>query len=112
LIKIRGVEKETSFDLKWLGEHKDAVDKKKQSLFLKANTVLKRKDFNLNWNKALDQGGWVVGDDVRVELIIEANPTDATPAFSRFFLKKNEKIKEGALSLDSALNESPKKKFF
>lgn len=110
IVSMKGVEKETSFDLKWHGEHQDAVDKKKQSLFLKANTVLKRKDFKLNWNKALDQGGWIVGEDVRVELIIEANPTDATPAFSRFFLKRNEKIKEGALSLDNALENPPEKK--
>ncbi|MCR9205515.1 MAG: hypothetical protein NXH75_13110, partial [Halobacteriovoraceae bacterium] len=52
----------------------------------------------------------VVGEEVRLELIIEANPTDATPAFSRFFLNKNKKIKEGALSLNKALDSKPKKK--
>lgn len=106
LMEIRGVEKEVDFDLKWMGEHQDAVDKKKSSLFLKGNTILNRKDFDLNWNKALDQGGWVVGENVRVEIIVEANPTDATPAFSRFFLKKNSKIKKGALDLDKAITPS------
>lgn len=100
-LRLKDKEKSASFDLRWMGFHKDAVDKDKQSLFLRANTVLKRKDFGLNWNKALDQGGWVVGDDVRIEVIVEANPTDSRPAFSRFFLKKNPKVKEGALSMDS-----------
>lgn len=110
ILSMRGIKKETTFDLLWHGNHQDAVDKKKQSLFLKANSTIRRKDFGLNWNKALDQGGWVVGDEVRLELIIEANPTDATPAFSRFYLKKNPKIKKDALSLDRALESKPKKK--
>lgn len=31
-----------------------------------------RKDFGVNWNRALDQGGFVLGDDVEVVLSIEA----------------------------------------
>ena len=32
---------------------------------------LNRKDFGMNWNKALDNGGLVVGDDVAIRLEIE-----------------------------------------
>jgi polyisoprenoid-binding protein YceI len=35
---------------------------------LTATTTLNRKDFNINWNKALDGGGVVVGEDVKVTL--------------------------------------------
>lgn len=34
---------------------------------------LNRKDFNINWNRAIDQGGWLLGDDVDILIGIEAN---------------------------------------
>ena len=36
-----------------------------------ATTVINRKDFGLTWNKALEAGGWVVGDEVTIQLDIE-----------------------------------------
>lgn len=35
-----------------------------------------RKDFGLNWNKALDAGGVVVGDDVKLKAIIQAKKAE------------------------------------
>jgi len=37
-----------------------------------ATTTLNRKDFGIVWNKALDNGGYMLGDDVIVEINIEA----------------------------------------
>jgi polyisoprenoid-binding protein YceI len=37
-----------------------------------ANTTVNRKDFGLTWNAALETGGVVVGDEVRIELNVEA----------------------------------------
>jgi len=37
-----------------------------------AVTKFSRKDFGLTWNAALEGGGWVVGDNVTIELEIEA----------------------------------------
>lgn len=37
-----------------------------------AETVLNRKDFGLNWNVALEAGGWLVGDKVKVAIEVEA----------------------------------------
>jgi polyisoprenoid-binding protein YceI len=34
---------------------------------------LNRKEFNINWNRAIDQGGWLLGDDVDVIIGVEAN---------------------------------------
>ncbi|MBC8647793.1 MAG: YceI family protein [Thermoanaerobaculia bacterium] len=34
---------------------------------------LNRKDFNINWNRAIDQGRWLLGDDVDILIGIEAN---------------------------------------
>ena len=39
-----------------------------------ATTKLNRKDFGVNWNKTLDNGGLVVGDNVDIDLAIEAGP--------------------------------------
>ncbi len=37
-----------------------------------AHTTINRKDFGLTWNAALETGGVVVGDEVRIELNAEA----------------------------------------
>ena len=37
-----------------------------------ASTKLDRKEFGIVWNKALDQGGTLLGDDVQINLEIEA----------------------------------------
>ena len=37
-----------------------------------AHTEINRKDFDLNWNAPLEAGGFLVGDDVKIELAIEA----------------------------------------
>jgi polyisoprenoid-binding protein YceI len=39
-----------------------------------ATTTLNRKDFGLNWNKALEAGGVLVGDDVKVQIEAELIP--------------------------------------
>ena len=36
-----------------------------------ATTKINRKDFGLNWNKALETGGVVVGDEVTITLEVE-----------------------------------------
>ena len=37
-----------------------------------AEGIINRKDFGLNWNRNLDQGGVVVGDEVIIELDVQA----------------------------------------
>jgi polyisoprenoid-binding protein YceI len=37
-----------------------------------AHTTINRKDYGLTWNAALETGGVVVGDEVRIELNVEA----------------------------------------
>ena len=37
-----------------------------------AETVINRKEFGLNWNVALEAGGFLVGEDVRLVLEIQA----------------------------------------
>ena len=37
-----------------------------------ATTKIKRSDFGLTWNKALEAGGVVVGDEVAISIDVEA----------------------------------------
>jgi len=37
-----------------------------------ATAMINRKDFGLNWNRSLDQGGLLVGNEVNIELKIQA----------------------------------------
>lgn len=45
-----------------------------------AHTTINRKDFGLAWNAALETGGVVVGDEVRIELNVEALLAQDAPA--------------------------------
>lgn len=49
-----------------------------------ASTTISRKDFGLLWNKVLEAGGWVVGDEVKITLEIEMGrkPPEPEPAKS------------------------------
>jgi polyisoprenoid-binding protein YceI len=37
-----------------------------------AHTRIRRADWGLTWNKAIESGGWVVGDEIRIDLDLEA----------------------------------------
>jgi polyisoprenoid-binding protein YceI len=37
-----------------------------------ATTAINRKDFNVNWNRAIEAGGVVVGDEVKINIEVEA----------------------------------------
>jgi len=39
---------------------------------IKGSTVINRQDFNVTWNKTLDNGGFVVGNDVELVVEVEA----------------------------------------
>ncbi len=45
-----------------------------------ATTTVNRKDFNLTWNKALEGGGVLVGDEVKITLELELGKKEAAPA--------------------------------
>jgi polyisoprenoid-binding protein YceI len=71
---MHGVTKSVVLDVEFLGMGDVGVGG--QNLGTKAGfdatTTLHRKDFGINWNKTLDQGGLMLGEDVAVILHIEA----------------------------------------
>lgn len=72
-LTIRGVTKPVTLDVEgfedsyvdpWGNAHRGGT----------ATAVIKRKDFGLTWNKALEKGGVLVGEDVKIVLEIELVP--------------------------------------
>src|SRR5437016_11305155 len=43
------------------------------------NTTVNRKDYGVLWNRALDNGGFMLGDDVEVNVAVEAVKRNAPP---------------------------------
>ncbi len=74
-LTMRGVTKPVVFDGEFLGA--GAVGVGGQSWGGKAGftatAVVNRKDFGINWNKVLDNGGMMLSDDVTIVLNIEGN---------------------------------------
>jgi len=69
-LTIRDVTREVTVPVTFLGFAKDPWGKERAGFELE--TKLNRKDYGLNWNKALDQGGFLLADDVRISIAIEA----------------------------------------
>lgn len=44
----------------------------KEVIGFEARTTIKRKDWGLTWNVALEAGGFLVGEDVKIELDVQA----------------------------------------
>jgi polyisoprenoid-binding protein YceI len=77
-LTMRGVTKEITLDLTGLQETiKDA--KGGVHTGASATGTINRKDFGLNWNKALEAGGVLVSDDVQIALDVELVKADTTP---------------------------------
>ncbi|MEO8198059.1 MAG: YceI family protein [Thermoanaerobaculia bacterium] len=67
---MRGVTKVMTLPVTYLGEMK-GMDGKPVVGF-SVTTKLDRKEFGFNWNKALDNGGLLLSDEVTIEINIEA----------------------------------------
>lgn len=69
-LTIRDITREVVLDTEYLGQIQDWEGKQRAGFT--AETRLSRKEFGLKWNAALESGGVVVGDQVRVTIHIEA----------------------------------------
>jgi len=69
-LTMHGVSKEISIPFEFIGKAKGPMGK--QRLGFEGNTKLNRKDFGITWNKTLDEGGLAVGNEIKIQLNIEA----------------------------------------
>lgn len=69
-LTMHGVTRPVSFDITREGVTKNMQGKSLQAF--SANLTLSRKEFGLEWNVALESGGWLVSDQVKISLEVQA----------------------------------------
>jgi polyisoprenoid-binding protein YceI len=69
-LTIRGTSQDVRFPVTYLGGASDPWGH--QRIGFEAKFTINRHDFGLNWNAALETGGFLVGDNVTIELSIQA----------------------------------------
>ncbi len=69
LLTIRGVSKEVKLDVEFGGFMKDPYGNEKAGFSLEGK--INRKDFGLNWNAALETGGVLVSEEVKISAEVQ-----------------------------------------
>ncbi len=78
VLTIHGVEKPVALDLKIHGVAKDPWGNTRSGFT--TTTKVNRKDFGIEWNKALDTGGVLLGDEVEITIEVEGILAEAKTA--------------------------------
>jgi polyisoprenoid-binding protein YceI len=68
-LTIRGITKEVVLDVEYIGTQKSPWGMEQAGF--SATTSINRKDWGLNWNVALETGGWLVSDTINIEIELE-----------------------------------------
>jgi polyisoprenoid-binding protein YceI len=68
-LTIKGITKEITFDVEFGGINKDPWGNEKAGFSL--NGKLNRKDWGLNWNAALEAGGVLVSEEVKISAEVQ-----------------------------------------
>jgi polyisoprenoid-binding protein YceI len=69
-LTIRGVTQEVTLDATLEGRARDPWGNERTGF--SARTTINRQDFGLNWNQALEAGGILVGNEVKISIEVEA----------------------------------------
>ena len=69
-LTMHGVTKHVTLPVEFGGFGKDPWGNERAGFSL--TTTINRKDYGVNWNKALDNGGVLLGDDVTININLEA----------------------------------------
>lgn len=70
-LTAKGITKKTTIEVSLLGVMETGGGKAKAGFETKF--TINRQDFGISWNKTLDTGGAVLGDDVQIEVAFEAD---------------------------------------
>jgi polyisoprenoid-binding protein YceI len=69
-LTIRDIAKVITLPVTYLGAAKDPWGNARAGF--EADITINRKDFGLNWNAALEAGGFLVGDEVKISVSVQA----------------------------------------
>ena len=70
-LTLRGITKSIPFLISFKGKATDPWGTEK--IVVDASAVINRKDFGLTWNEALETGGVMVGEEVRIQIKAQGN---------------------------------------
>jgi len=70
-LTLHGITKRTSFPIKISGPITHPMDGT-MVIGLSGNLTIDRQEFGVTWNKQMDNGGWVVGSEVKISFHAEA----------------------------------------
>jgi polyisoprenoid-binding protein YceI len=76
-LTIRDITRPVTFDVALVGETTNFQGTR--HIAFEAKTTLNREDWGLNWNMALETGGWLVGKEIKLVVEVVADEV-ATPA--------------------------------
>lgn len=68
-LTIRGNTREVALESEFHGRGRDPWGGERMGFA--ASGKINRRDFGLHWNQALDAGGWVLGDDIKMSIEVE-----------------------------------------
>ncbi len=71
-LTIRGISQDVVLPVDFLGKAKDPWGNDK--IAFETELTINRKDFGLHWNAALETGGFLVGDQVKITIAVQALP--------------------------------------
>ena len=69
-LTLHGVTRPVSFDVEFLGVEKSPFGDRRAGFT--ATSRINRKDYGMVWNKVLDNGGLLVGEDIDIQIQVEA----------------------------------------
>lgn len=71
-LSIKGITKSITLPLTFLGPVKSPMSSD-DVIGITGKTIINRQDFDIKWNKKMDQGGYIVGDEVTININLEAH---------------------------------------
>jgi polyisoprenoid-binding protein YceI len=92
LVTLRGITKPMVLEGVYKGKGKDPWGK--DSYFLEMKGEVNRKDFGIVWNKQVDAGGYLLGDIVRLTIIVQAQKIGDKTPFSTHMIPSTKGIVE------------------
>ncbi len=92
VVKLRGIEKPVQLEVLYKGKKIDPWAH--ENLFFEGKTKINRKDFGIVWNRELDTGGLLVGDEVILNFKLQAQVMGKKTPFSTHMVPTTKGIVE------------------
>ena len=102
-LTIKDITKPATFEAELTDNQKDTWGY--ENRFAKFTGKINRKDFDMNWNKTLDQQEFLVGDVINISGVFQLQPGSITPN-SKHMIPDTQAIREKDLSRQAPKEES------